>query len=79
MCLDERNTERRGRLFPVRRSFDLPEEVWCELDEATESRLLGLLRQHADRGCAILVASHSPAVRRAADRVLTIDDGRLVA
>src|SRR5689334_21383995 len=22
MCLDERNTERRGRLFPVRRSFD---------------------------------------------------------
>jgi putative ABC transport system ATP-binding protein len=57
----------------------LADEPTGELDEATESRLLGLLREHADRGCAVLVASHSPAVRRAADRVLRIDDGRLVA
>jgi putative ABC transport system ATP-binding protein len=57
----------------------LADEPTGELDEATESRLLALLREHAGRGCAILVASHSPAVRRAADRVLAIDDGRLVA
>jgi putative ABC transport system ATP-binding protein len=57
----------------------LADEPTGELDEATESQLLVLLQQHADRGCAVLVASHSPAVRRAADRVLSIDDGRLVA
>jgi putative ABC transport system ATP-binding protein len=57
----------------------LADEPTGELDEATESRLLGLLREHANRGRAILVASHSPAVRRFADRVLSIDDGRLVA
>jgi putative ABC transport system ATP-binding protein len=57
----------------------LADEPTGELDEATESRLLGLLRDHATRGCAILVASHSPAVRRTSDRVLSIEDGRLVA
>ena len=54
------------------------DEPTGELDEATEHRLLGLLRARADDGRAVLVASHSPAVRRAADRVLALEDGRLV-
>lgn len=57
----------------------LADEPTGELDEATESRLLALVRQRADAGCAVLIASHSPAVRRAADRVLLLEDGRLVA
>lgn len=57
----------------------LADEPTGELDEATESRLLGLVRARADAGCAVLIASHSPAVRRAADRVLLLEDGRLVA
>ncbi|GAB3779851.1 ABC transporter ATP-binding protein [Nocardioides ungokensis] len=57
----------------------LADEPTGELDEATEARLLELIRTRAEAGCAILVASHSRAVRRAADRVLQLEDGRLVA
>ena len=58
----------------------LADEPTGELDEATEARLLDAgTHARADSGCAVLVASHSPAVRRAADRVLLLDDGRLAA
>lgn len=57
----------------------LADEPTGELDEATEARLLSLVRKRADSGCAVLIASHSPAVRHAADRLLVLDDGRLVA
>ena len=56
----------------------LADEPTGKLDEATESRLLALSGSGLS-GCAVLVASHSPAVRRAADRVLILEDGRLVA
>lgn len=62
-----------------RPSVLLADEPTGELDEATEGRLLALLRTRADSGCAILVASHSTLVRRRADRVLQLDDGQLVA
>lgn len=57
----------------------LADEPTGELDEATEARLLALVRRRAESGCAVLIASHSAAVRRAADRVLLLEDGRLVA
>lgn len=57
----------------------LADEPTGELDEATEARILALVRTRADAGCAVLVASHSAAVRRGADRVLRLADGRLVA
>jgi putative ABC transport system ATP-binding protein len=57
----------------------LADEPTGELDEATEARLLALVRGRAEAGCAVLIASHSPAVRRVADRVLLLADGRLVA
>ena len=57
----------------------LADEPTGELDEATEARLLALLRSRAHLGCAILLASHSGAVRSAGDRVLQLEDGRLVA
>jgi len=55
------------------------DEPTGELDRATEDEVLGLLRMRADSGGAVLVASHSPAVAAMADRVLRLDDGRLVA
>jgi putative ABC transport system ATP-binding protein len=55
----------------------LADEPTGELDQATEARLLALLRRRADAGAAILVASHSNAVTRSADRTLRLDDGRL--
>lgn len=53
------------------------DEPTGELDEATEHRLLTLLRRLAEQGRAVLIASHSAAVRRTADRVLALEDGRL--
>jgi putative ABC transport system ATP-binding protein len=57
----------------------LADEPTGELDGESERRLLGLLRQHAAVGGAVVVASHSPAVRRIADRVLRLEDGRDVS
>jgi putative ABC transport system ATP-binding protein len=53
------------------------DEPTGELDEATEERILKLFHFRAQQGKAVLIASHSSAVRRAADRVLTLQDGAL--
>ena len=55
----------------------LADEPTGELDGATEQRLLDLLRAHADRGCAILLVSHSPDVVASADRVISLNDGQV--
>lgn len=55
----------------------LADEPTGELDGHTETQVLDLLRGRADHGVAILVASHSPAVAAAADRVITLTDGRV--
>lgn len=57
----------------------LADEPTGELDSATEAVVLDLLRQAADRGAAVVVASHSAAVASAADRVIRLRDGRVVA
>jgi putative ABC transport system ATP-binding protein len=53
------------------------DEPTGELDEASESVVLDLLRRCAAAGSAVLVASHSSAVRRSADRELVLRDGAL--
>ena len=55
----------------------LADEPTGELDLATERGVLELLGARARSGVAILVASHSPAVAAAADRVITLADGRI--
>lgn len=55
----------------------LADEPTGELDSATESRVLDLIGAVADRGTAVLVASHSPAVAAAAGRVIRLHDGKL--
>ena len=55
----------------------LADEPTGELDSTTETQVLDLLRGTAERGTAVLVASHSPAVAAAADRVLHLVDGAL--
>ncbi len=57
----------------------LADEPTGELDHATERAVLDQLRVRAATGVAVLVASHSPAVATAADRVVHIVDGRVVA
>jgi putative ABC transport system ATP-binding protein len=55
------------------------DEPTGELDEATAERMLGLLRERADVGAAVLVVTHSAAVAAAADREIRLRDGAVVA
>jgi putative ABC transport system ATP-binding protein len=57
----------------------LADEPTGEVDSSTEAEVIILLRGEARRGAAVLVVTHSQAVARAADRVLHIDDGRLMS
>ncbi len=55
----------------------LADEPTSQLDSDTARDVLGLIRQAADSGTAVLIASHDSAVTGIADRVLTMDDGLL--
>jgi putative ABC transport system ATP-binding protein len=55
----------------------IADEPTGEVDAANEERLLGLLAERSRNGGATLVVTHSPAVAKAADRVLRIVDGRV--
>jgi putative ABC transport system ATP-binding protein len=57
----------------------LADEPTGELDTDTEAEVLALLRRTAQRGAAVLIASHSDAVAAAADRRIALADGQLVA
>jgi putative ABC transport system ATP-binding protein len=55
----------------------LADEPTGELDSITESRVLDLIAAVANRGTAVVVASHSPAVAAAACRVIRLHDGKV--
>jgi putative ABC transport system ATP-binding protein len=57
----------------------LGDEPTAEVDRATEAQLIELLRAEVGRGLTLVVATHSDAVAAAADRVVTLADGRMVA
>ncbi len=57
----------------------LADEPSGELDGFTESRLLDLLQSHADRGCAVLVVTHSAEVVARADRAIALRDGQVAS
>ena len=57
----------------------LADEPTAELDERNEEIVLEELRRlRKDFGATVVVVTHSPAVGRAADRVVEIRDGRVV-
>lgn len=53
------------------------DEPTGELDSRTEAEILKLVRDQADRGAAVVLASHSAAVADLADQVIQIKDGRV--
>ena len=57
----------------------LADEPTGEVDAENEAAILRMLRARRDAGMAILVATHSDVLACAADRVLRLRDGRLVA
>jgi putative ABC transport system ATP-binding protein len=54
------------------------DEPTAELDRATSARIVELMRTRASH-CAIVVASHDPAVVERADALVVLDRGRRVA
>ncbi|MBT9257138.1 ATP-binding cassette domain-containing protein [Phycicoccus sp. MAQZ13P-2] len=57
----------------------LADEPTGELDGTTEERVLALLRRTADDGTAVLLVTHSEAAAHLADRVVTLEDGRVAS
>jgi putative ABC transport system ATP-binding protein len=56
----------------------LADEPTAEVDEATESGILDYLNGRCREGGSMLIATHSPALASKADRLLRLDDGRLL-
>jgi ABC-type lipoprotein export system ATPase subunit len=56
----------------------LADEPTGNLDETSGREVLGLLREVADGGRAVLLVTHDAEAAALADRVLTLKDGRLV-
>ena len=56
----------------------LADEPTGELDGQTEEVVLRLIRRQADEGHGVLVVTHSAAVSRIADRVISLHDGRVL-
>jgi ABC-type transport system involved in cytochrome bd biosynthesis fused ATPase/permease subunit len=56
----------------------LLDEPTAHLDAASESGIVGVIR-HLARNTTTVLASHSPALLAACDRVITLDRGQLPA
>jgi putative ABC transport system ATP-binding protein len=54
------------------------DEPTGELDGQTEAEVLRLIRDRADRGTAVVVASHSAAVAAMADQLIRLKDGNIL-
>ncbi len=55
----------------------LADEPTGELDEATATRIMELLRRHASAGAAVLIVTHNPTVAATADREIGLLDGQI--
>ncbi|MEA2362533.1 MAG: putative transport system ATP-binding protein [Thermoleophilaceae bacterium] len=55
----------------------LADEPTGELDDANAARVLDLLREHAQAGAGILVATHDPAIADQADQTVRLRDGKV--
>src|SRR5829696_8557555 len=72
----ERQRVALARALAVEPALLLVDEPTAELDEENRDRAVGLLRDAADRGAAVVVATHDPEVVELCDRVVRLVDGR---
>jgi len=68
-----------GRALRLRPALLLGDEPTGHQDRGRVELVLTVLRRHAYTGAAALISSHDEAVIAAADRVITLADGRIVA
>lgn len=66
-----------ARALRLRPTLLLGDEPTGHQDRARVELVLTVLRQHAYRGAAVLITSHDQEVIAAADRVVTLADGRI--
>lgn len=66
-----------ARALAVDSDVLLADEPTSELDEGNREHVMAQLRAEASRGAIVVVASHDPAVVDAADRQITLDEGRV--
>ena len=64
-----------ARGLALRGDVVLADEVTSELDAANRQRVINLLRAEADRGAAVVFATHDPEAAAACDRELHLLDG----
>ncbi|BAL91716.1 putative ABC transporter ATP-binding protein [Actinoplanes missouriensis 431] len=64
-----------ARGLALRAEVLLADEVTSELDAANRQKVLDLLRAEADRGAAVVLATHDPDTAAACDRELHLADG----
>ena len=57
----------------------LADEPTGELDQGTQFRVLGLLRERAEHGTAVVVVTHNQTVAGAADREIRLSDGQVIS
>ena len=67
-----------ARGLALRGDVLLADEITSELDGASRQRVLELLRAEADRGAAVVFATHDPEAAAACDRELHLADGQAV-
>ncbi|WP_433826405.1 ABC transporter ATP-binding protein [Actinoplanes sp. CA-015351] len=66
-----------ARGLALRGDVLLADEVTSELDAANRQKVLDLLRAEADRGVAVVLATHDPETAAACDREVHLADGVL--
>ncbi|MDP2341913.1 MAG: ABC transporter permease [Deltaproteobacteria bacterium] len=69
-----------ARALVTRPEVLFADELTGNLDSATTHDVLGLLQQlHEEEGLTVVMVTHDPEVARAATRIITVKDGRIVA
>jgi putative ABC transport system ATP-binding protein len=66
-----------ARAFGVDADILLADELTSELDEGNREHVMAQLHLESARGAIVVVATHDPAVVAAADREISLDEGRL--
>lgn len=67
-----------ARGLALRGEVLLADEITSELDAANRQKVIELLRGEADRGAAVVFATHDPEAAAACDRELHLADGEAV-
>jgi putative ABC transport system ATP-binding protein len=67
-----------ARGLSLRGAVLLADEITSELDAANRQKVIELLRGEADRGAAVVFATHDPEAAAACDRELHLVDGEAV-